>query len=276
MGNLEDSSKYIRQVLELVSDGPVFAGVEHSYAAATIPLFARVTGRTELLDVAESAAREALSSPSIPNLDILTARVGLALIAIQRGDEEAAKEQYAVLESRRGTQLYAVICYDRLLGLLAQTIGDLDDAQGHFEEALEFCRKAGYRTELAWSLFDYAASRQAQGQREGALALLDEALSVSTEIGMSPLNKRVAALKEEIERRGVHLKSLTYPSGLTAREVQVLLLIAQGKTTREIANQLVISPRTVQRHTTNLYAKINARNRVEATAFALNELTTST
>ena len=48
--------------------------------------------------------------------------------------------------------------------------------------------------------------------------------------------------------------------------------MAQGKTTREIANDLVISPRTVQRHTTNLYAKINARNRVEATAFALNEL----
>lgn len=50
--------------------------------------------------------------------------------------------------------------------------------------------------------------------------------------------------------------------------------MAQGKTTREIANELVISPRTVQRHTTNLYGKINARNRVEATAFALNELTT--
>ena len=63
---------------------------------------------------------------------------------------------------------------------------------------------------------------------------------------------------------------------LTEREVDVLLLIAQGKTTREIGGELVISPRTVQRHTTNLYAKINARNRAEATAFALNELTSST
>ena len=57
--------------------------------------------------------------------------------------------------------------------------------------------------------------------------------------------------------------------------MEVLLLMAQGKTTREIAAELVISPRTVQRHTTNLYAKINARNRAEATAFALNELPTS-
>ena len=55
--------------------------------------------------------------------------------------------------------------------------------------------------------------------------------------------------------------------------MEVLLLLSQGKTTREIAGELVLSPRTVQRHTTNLYAKIRVRNRAEATAYALNELT---
>ena len=62
-----------------------------------------------------------------------------------------------------------------------------------------------------------------------------------------------------------------YPVGLTQREVEVLLLIAKGKTTREIADELVLSARTVQRHISNLYIKINVRNRGEATAFALNE-----
>ena len=57
--------------------------------------------------------------------------------------------------------------------------------------------------------------------------------------------------------------------------MEVLLLIAQGKTTREIASDPVLSPRTVQRHTANIYAKINARNRAEATACVLNELEAS-
>ena len=61
-----------------------------------------------------------------------------------------------------------------------------------------------------------------------------------------------------------------YPSGLTQREVEVLTHLAQGKTNREIAGELVLSERTVQRHIYNLYAKIHVRNRAEATTFALN------
>ena len=53
--------------------------------------------------------------------------------------------------------------------------------------------------------------------------------------------------------------------------MDVLLLIAKGKTTREIAAELVLSGRTVQRHISNLYSKIDVRNRAEATAFAQNE-----
>ena len=48
------------------------------------------------------------------------------------------------------------VCYDRLPGLLVQTMRKLDDAAAHFEDALTFRRKAGYRPELAWSLSDYA------------------------------------------------------------------------------------------------------------------------
>ena len=89
---------------------------------------------------------------------------------------------------------------------------------------------------------------------------------------MRPLTDRVLALQEM--DRSQPARAPEYPAGLTGREVEVLRLIAEGKTTHEIASDLVISPRTVQRHTTNLYAKINARNRAEATAFVLNELAT--
>jgi DNA-binding CsgD family transcriptional regulator len=57
---------------------------------------------------------------------------------------------------------------------------------------------------------------------------------------------------------------------LSGRQRQILDLIAQGKTNREIADALFLSERTVQRHVADAYARIGARNRAEATAIALN------
>ena len=57
---------------------------------------------------------------------------------------------------------------------------------------------------------------------------------------------------------------------LTRQQLHVLRLIAEGKTSREIAAALVLSERTVQRHIANLYRKIGVHNRAEATAFALH------
>ena len=61
-----------------------------------------------------------------------------------------------------------------------------------------------------------------------------------------------------------------YPAGLTAREAEVLRLVAAGFTNKEIAAQLVVSVPTVERHVANIYAKIGASRRYEAVAFALN------
>lgn len=57
--------------------------------------------------------------------------------------------------------------------------------------------------------------------------------------------------------------------GLTQRESEVLRLLAAGQSNRRIAQQLCLSPRTVQRHIANAYPKIGAHNRAEATAYAL-------
>jgi DNA-binding CsgD family transcriptional regulator len=59
------------------------------------------------------------------------------------------------------------------------------------------------------------------------------------------------------------------PSVLTAREREVLCLIAAGRTSSEISRELTLSVRTVGRHITNLYAKIGARTRADATAYAI-------
>jgi DNA-binding NarL/FixJ family response regulator len=99
------------------------------------------------------------------------------------------------------------------------------------------------------------------------MSLLDEALSISSELGMRPLMVQVVALKEQA---GSHPAEVpTYPSGLTEREVEVLLLIALGKSNREIGEQLVITEGTARRHVSNIYNKIGAANRAEATGYTL-------
>jgi DNA-binding NarL/FixJ family response regulator len=58
------------------------------------------------------------------------------------------------------------------------------------------------------------------------------------------------------------------PDGLTAREAEVLRLIAGGRSNREISEQLTLSVRTVARHIANIYSKIGTRNKAEATDYA--------
>jgi DNA-binding NarL/FixJ family response regulator len=59
-----------------------------------------------------------------------------------------------------------------------------------------------------------------------------------------------------------------HPRGLTPREVEVLRLVASGKTNRDIAVELVISEHTVARHLQNIFAKLDVSSRSAATAFA--------
>ena len=102
--------------------------------------------------------------------------------------------------------------------------------------------------------------------RTEAVALLEEGRAIATEIGMRPLLERVAALQEQA--RSLPTKAPAYPDGLTQREVEVLRLIAAGKSNQEIAEELFISPHTVIRHVSNIYAKTGSSNRAEAATYA--------
>ena len=63
-------------------------------------------------------------------------------------------------------------------------------------------------------------------------------------------------------------RARTGPAGLTARETEVLRLVARGKNNSEIAQELFISVNTVTRHMTNMFAKTGTANRVEAAVYA--------
>ncbi len=95
---------------------------------------------------------------------------------------------------------------------------------------------------------------------------LDESLAISRALGMRPLMERVVALQERLQSPPA--RTPAYPDGLTQREVEVLRLVAAGKTDREIAEELVIGVRTVTTHVSNILNKVNAVNRTEAAAYA--------
>ena len=74
-------------------------------------------------------------------------------------------------------------------------------------------------------------------------------------------------LMHEVERR--RESGAAQADALTARELEVLTLIAEGQTSREIAQQLVLSPKTVDRHRENIMAKLNLHSRAELVRYAI-------
>ena len=127
VGEMDKGQAYLGQLLEEMRLSlPGQYPLTHAYSAMVIPLAERITGSGYLLDVVEAAAKNALDSPSA-NPNVTTrARAGLALLAVQRADVAAAEEQYGALGSAKGIMLWWLISGDRLLGLLAQTMGNLD------------------------------------------------------------------------------------------------------------------------------------------------------
>jgi DNA-binding NarL/FixJ family response regulator len=80
-----------------------------------------------------------------------------------------------------------------------------------------------------------------------------------------------AAAAEAVLGAAGHRASLnaSAPAGLTAREVEVLVLIARGATTHQVARQLAITPKTAGNHIERIYSKIGASSRSTATLFAM-------
>ncbi|WP_328944734.1 LuxR C-terminal-related transcriptional regulator [Streptomyces sp. NBC_00250] len=106
-----------------------------------------------------------------------------------------------------------------------------------------------------------AAADRAAGDEEAARLELGTARAVFERLGAVPDARRAAALVSGGSRRRL-------PGGLTAREAQVLRLVASGGTNKDIARELVISEHTVARHLNNIFAKLGVGSRASATAYA--------
>ncbi|HZQ34889.1 MAG TPA: AAA family ATPase [Dehalococcoidia bacterium] len=195
-------------------------------------------------------------------------------VCVALGDTQRAAPLYDYLGTYRGHCIvigpHTSICFgaaDRYRGMLAALLGRHEDARAHYAAAVDLNRRIGARPQLAHSLREYATEVCSAGA-DTVLAqpLLEEALLLYDELGLTGL----AAVSRELLDRvaGRSRNGATRPDHLSAREVEVLRQIAAGKTNRELAAALVISEGTVERHISNLYGKIGARNRAEATNYA--------
>lgn len=162
-----------------------------------LSVIARMTDNQEWLTIAQSRA-ESVMSAGYGLYTTTMGRATLALVAVGKGDIAAADALYTELASVPGFMVFYVNT-DRILGLLAVTLERLDQAESHFEDALAFNRKAGYRPDLAWTCHDYADAllkRGKSGDHEKATSLLDESLAISQELDMRPLMERVLSRRE--------------------------------------------------------------------------------
>jgi DNA-binding NarL/FixJ family response regulator len=101
---------------------------------------------------------------------------------------------------------------------------------------------------------------QALGDEEAAAMELDTASTVFAQLGAAPDLERLKTLMEREAAWKAH--------GLTERELQVLRLLATGKTNHAIATDLVLSEKTVHRHVSNIFTKLDVSSRAAATAYA--------
>jgi DNA-binding CsgD family transcriptional regulator/tetratricopeptide (TPR) repeat protein len=223
----------------------------------------------------EREARRELSALAAAGLDGFRTSLWLATLAYLTdactalGDEEMAAIVYPELEPLAGTNVmigHLVACYgaaDRFLGMLAATLGESERAEDHFERALELNRGMGASTWVAHTAHEYGRFLLGRGPRarDRAGILLGEAAALAERIGMEGLLARIRTL-------GVAAPGPSLPDGLSPREVQILKLVAEGLSNREIGEQLSISEHTAANHIRSILRKTESANRTEAASYA--------
>jgi DNA-binding NarL/FixJ family response regulator len=150
----------------------------------------------------------------------------------------------------------------------AQAMGAVLLAEGRIRESLDALRAARRVWQELAAPYEVARVRvlighalQQLGDDEGAELELDAAHTVFSHLGATPDLEEVEGLSRT--RRGES------PGGLTNREVEVVALIAAGRSNRQIASALGISERTVARHVSNIFTRLDVSSRAAATAYAL-------
>ena len=131
VGDFRQGGAFLEQLVDALLPIPAHSPERLSWLAIVIPKVAHICGVAGRLEVAQAAAQAVLSSRSILPLTNYVAGTALGLMAVLREDAEVARVQYERLKSLRGAEWHGFMSSDHLLGLLAQTTGNLDQALAH-------------------------------------------------------------------------------------------------------------------------------------------------
>ena len=210
----------------------------------------------KLVPVADLAERHGVREPSVlpyaPDLIEAYARAG---------EREAATRELAKLAELAGAldRRWALAAVARLHGLLGRD----DDLDEHFGAALELHEQgAGSAFERARTELLYGERLRRAKRRVEAREHLRSAIELFDGLGAAPWSEQarreLRASGESIPRRDP-----TAPEKLTPQELQVALQVAEGRTNRDVAAALFLSPKTVEFHLTRVYRKLNIHSRAE-------------
>ncbi|HET8594843.1 MAG TPA: LuxR C-terminal-related transcriptional regulator, partial [Intrasporangium sp.] len=213
------------------------------------------------LGAAAGAARRLLAEPRAP---VERARVlpGLIDVLLACGDVESARSCSTELDSWASD-----FGFDTVRALAASAAAAVEIAAGDPTGALPYARKAralwtGLENRYAAGLAQVLIGRAllALGDERSGGAELDAARAVLAEVGATPAVRAVDQLLSPA--------SQSRADGLSDREVEVLRLVAVGRSNQQVAEALVISERTVARHLSNIFTKLDVGSRTAAAAYA--------
>ncbi|WP_455381588.1 LuxR C-terminal-related transcriptional regulator [Salinispira pacifica] len=220
------------------------------------------------LDVAVAAIRqvEKVQRDPIERSRLLPAYVEIMLQADDaRAAQKAAEEIDDIASALDAGYLHAVSEY--LHGSIEIVRGEPLSALARLRSALKGFNDAGATYESARTRVLMGFACRALGDNDTAAMELGAAREVFERLGALPDLKRIDTLARSRSSDSYH--------GLTRRELEILRHLATGKTNKEIAADLFISERTVDRHVSNIYVKLDVSSRAAATAYAFSHNLTS-
>jgi DNA-binding CsgD family transcriptional regulator len=211
----------------------------------------------------------ALAPDSFPSAEALN---DLALYSLAAGEHDRLLDLYSKLLPFRGHYHNSLI--DWVLGYIEIIRGDWEAAESSLKAADALARRENLRWELAQTLVARAELELARGGSGSAMRArtsLAEALEVFKAYGNKPQVQRIRTRMRDLPRQPGEKPEQPTPAGLSRRELDVLRLLAQGRSNREIAEALALSEKTIANHVTNILNKIGMDNRAAAAAFAVRQ-----
>jgi DNA-binding CsgD family transcriptional regulator len=193
----------------------------------------------------------------------------LTVLLEDRAAAEFMAERVAAL-APCSTGDWALTTPARHLGAAALLRGDRSRAREYSEQALAAASRVRFRPEIALTSLQLAELLAHEpGEKRRAQSHLESALTELQDMNMRPALDRARRLLGRVGNTPLLPPTTDGAEELTARELQVLRLVAAGRSNREIADDLVVSARTVEHHIERIYRKIGVRRRVDATTYAL-------